>query len=147
MDIRRISDKVYHDDDRYKMEEMNKVYYRMADRVKELDPNMYDMFVEEAENIAYTYSRNDAEKYVNAMGPYGQHWSYDDVKNYVKDRGVADSDVCDYYVAMNMAYNDYRRTAEKYGTDRTDFYFDIAWDYINDEDSPDYKVARNLIFQ
>ena len=142
MDIRKVSDMVYHDDDKYKMEEMNKVYYKMADFIKERNPDVYDQFVIEAEDIAYKMTRTDAEDIVMKMKPYGQHWSYEDVKNYIAERGMDGSLTCDYYVAMNMAFNDYNRTARQYGIDRPEFYYDIAWDFLNDEDGPSHKVAK-----
>lgn len=143
MNIRKVSDKVYQNtEDRARMERMNEVYYRMADHVKKLDPNMYEMFVEEAEDIAYYMSRQDAEDIVLEMRPYGQHWSYEEVKSYVTERGVEGDKVCDYYLVMNMAYNDFNRTAKQYGLDRPEFYYDVAWDFINDQDGPRHKVAK-----
>lgn len=142
MDIRRVSDMVYHDDDRYKMEEMNKVYYRMADYIRDHHPDAYEGFVMEAEEVAYNMSRTDAENLVLAMRPFGQHWSYDEIKSFVTERGVDSNDVCDYYLVMNMMFNDYNRTAKQYAVDRPEFYYDMAWDFINDEDGPTHKVAK-----
>ena len=42
---------------------------------------------------------------------------------------------------MNMAYNDYRKTAEKFNLeDDVNFYFCIAHDFIEDPDAKEFKV-------
>lgn len=147
MELRQVSDMVYaNTEDRKRMEQMNNVYYQMADYIKQMNPAKYMEFLEEAEDIAYHYDHEDAEHAVRNMKPYGEHWTYADIKNYLADKGVEDDELCDYYVVMNMAYNDYRRTAERYGIDRPEFYYDIAYDYINDEDADMHKVAKNLIY-
>lgn len=147
MELRQVSDMVYaNTEDRKRMEQMNNVYYQMADYIKQMNPAKYMEFLEEAEDIAYHYDHEDAENAVRNMKPYGEHWTYADIKNYLADKGVEDDELCDYYVVMNMAYNDYRRTAERYGIDRPEFYYDIAYDYINDEDAGMHKVAKNLIY-
>ena len=145
MDIRTISDAVYHDDDRCKMEKMNEVYYKIADYVKSYHPDMYDEFVEMAEAVAYEMDRSKADSIVMNMRPYGQRWSYDDIRSYVRERGIEDEQVCHYYLVMNAMYNDYKRTADRYGLDRPDFYYDLAWDFINDEDGKTHKVAKYFL--
>lgn len=142
MDIRTISDAIYHNDDRCKMEKMNQVYYKLADYVKEYHPDMYLEFVDMAEAVAYELDRSKADTIVMNMRPYGQRWSYDDIKSFVGERGVGEKEACDYYLVMNMMYNDYKRTADRYGLDRADFYFDLSWDFINDEDGKTHKVAK-----
>lgn len=146
MDIKTISDIIYSNSDKERMEEMNEVYYRMADYIKEADPDKYRNFVYEAECVAFEYDKDDAEECVHKMKPYGEHWTHEDVRNYLMDKDVGEN-ICDYYVAMNMAYNDYKRTAEKYGMDKVEFYYDIAHDYIHDIDGGKYKVAKNLVYE
>lgn len=53
-----------------------------------------------------------------------------------------ENDITDYYLVMNMMINDYSRTARMYGQDNADFYFNLAYDFINDEDALPDKVAR-----
>lgn len=142
MDIRTVSDAIYHDDDRCKMEKMNEIYYKMADYIRTYNPDMYGEFVDMAEAVAYEMDKQTAEQIVTNMRPYGQRWSHNEIRNYVLERGVPEEKVCDYYLVMNMCYNDYRRTAEKYGYDRPEFYYDLACDFINDEDGKGHKVAK-----
>lgn len=140
--IRKISDPIYHENDREKMEKMNEVYYKIADYVKDTSPDKYRQYMEMAEDIAYTMDVPKAKAYVKAMMPYGQHWNYEDVKKYVMEKGIAEEQAWEYYMVMNSMYNDYKRTAEKHGTDSAEFYYDLAYDYINDVDGKKHKIAR-----
>lgn len=53
---------------------------------------------------------------------------------------------CKYYLCMNMAYNDYYKTAESVGKgEDPEFYFSIARDFINDADAKDFKVEKYFL--
>ena len=146
MNIKTISDMVYADtSNRERMEKMNEVYYEMADWIKNHDANAYETFVDKAEDVVYDIDSSKAQGIVAMMTPYGQRWNWDEIRTFVMDRGVPEYDVCKYYLVMNMCYNDYRRTAEKYGLDRPDFYYDLAWDFINDDDAKSHKIAKYLM--
>lgn len=123
-------------------EEVNEVYYEIADYLKRHDAMAYKRFLEKAEDIVYHIDQEWAEGIVMSMTPYGQRWSMGEVRSILAEHGIAECEDCKYYLAMNMAYNDYRRTAEKYGLDRPDFYYDVAYDFINDEDGKSHKVAK-----
>lgn len=140
MNIREISDKIYSNvEDRERMERMNAVYYEMADYIKEHSPTAYSRFYDMAEEVAYSVSLTDAQRIVRNMQPYGERWTYDDIADFVKARGV--DDTIDYYLVMNMMCNDYYRTANEYGVDKAEFYFSLARDFINDPDGKPHKVA------
>lgn len=140
MKLRDISDAIYEEDDRGKMEAMNSLYYEMADYIGTVNPSLYKDFCERAEGILYNISEEEAEMLVREMRPYGEHWTMDDVSNYVSSRGMEPS--CEYYLAMNMAFNDYRNTAQMMGIDTPDFYFNIANDFINDVDGKSHKIEK-----
>lgn len=143
MNIKTVSDMVYADTtNKERMEKMNEIYYAMADWVRSRDMDAYNEFLNKAEDIVFCIEPSMAQGMVAMMSPYGQRWTWDEIRTFIMDRGVPETEVCKYYLVMNMAYNDYRRTAEKYGLDRPDFYYDIAWDFINDEDAKSHKVAK-----
>ena len=98
--IRKISDPIYHENDREKMEKMNEVYYKIADYVKDTSPDKYRQYVAMAEDIAYTMDVPKAKTYVKAMMPYGQHWNYEDVKKYVMEKGIAEEQAWEYYMVL-----------------------------------------------
>ena len=141
MDIRTISDKIYSNiEDREKMNKMNAIYYEMADYIKQNSPAAYERFYKMAEDVAYSMTLEDAQGLVKAMMPYGERWTYEDISDFVKTKGEEPS--IDYYVVMNMMINDYYRTANEYGTDRPEFYFSLARDYLNDPDGKPHKLVE-----
>lgn len=145
MNIRTVSDIAYSDaNNRERMERMNAVYYSMADYIKEHNHEAYEDFVKEAEKVVYEISLPDAMRIVAQMTPMGERWSYDTIRQYVADRGL-EPQALHYYLVMNMCYNDYHRTAERYGLDRADFYYDLAYDFINDEDACSFKVEKYFL--
>lgn len=146
MDIKKISDEIYSGKDKNKKEEMDVVYYDMADYIKKHDESAYRMFLERAEDICYSISLDEAKVIVNKMEPYGEKWSYDNIAEYLKGRGT-DAKTKWFYLVMNMAYNDYHRTAQEHNVDSPDFYFDIAYDFINDPDGGKYKVQKYFAYK
>lgn len=42
--------------------------------------------------------------------------------------------------------NDYSRTAKIIGQDDADFYFNLAYDFINDEDAKPDKIAKYFMY-
>lgn len=142
MDIRAISDIVYANiDDRERMEKMNALYYEIADFVKDHDMQAYKKFYEEAEAIVYDLNEEQAQQVVRYMKPYGEHWSQEAIKNFVTDKGEG-AMAREYYMVMNMVYNDYNRTASMYGHDDAEFYYNLAYDFIHDLDAPARKVDK-----
>lgn len=139
MDLRKISDSIYEaQDDR--MYKMNDIYYEMADYIKEVNPSMYNQFVEEAEDILYCMDDEDAQMIVRNMMPFGERWTMSDIYNFV--RGQGEEPCIDWYMVMNMMYNDYRPTAQKYGADTPEFYFSLSKDFIHDPDAKPHKVEK-----
>lgn len=141
MDFKKISDKIYENtEDRNRMEAMNELYYEMADMFKKQMPSVYDEFTEKAASILYEITPDEAHDLVRNMKPSGEKWTESEVYTFVEAKGVEPS--IDYYLAMNMAFNDYRNTAVQFGIDNADFYYSIAHDFINDEDGKKHKVEK-----
>lgn len=139
MNIKDISDKIYaNTEDRERMEAMNDIYYEMADYIKSYNPGMYNEYYERACNILYDITEDEAKVIVRNMKPYGEHWNYDTVCSYVESMGEKPS--VDYYLAMNMAYNDYHNAAMQFNMDTPEFYYAIARDFINDPDQKKHKI-------
>lgn len=141
MDFKSISDKIYeHTEDRDRMERMNELYYEMAELIKDRLPDEYKGFAERAEDVLYSMSADEAEEIVRRMRPSGEHWSIDDVYSILDDNEMP-QDV-DYYIVMNMMYNDYGRTFKTYGVDTVEFYLEMSRDFIEDEDGVNHKVEK-----
>lgn len=109
--------------------------------------DMSDMRTQQAvadkmQQVAYKITLPEAENCVKAMRPAGQNWSYKQVKEYLATKGITDR-LTDYYLVMNMVYNDYQRTAQTFGLQSdVEFYFSLARDFIEDVDAKPFKIER-----
>lgn len=90
------------------------------------------------------FTRDDAEEWTrrmkNADGSRGEHWSYEQTEQVLKQHGF-DCNPTAFYAAMNMAYSDYYNTAKEFGLNNADFYANIAHDFLDDEDAVPNKIA------
>ena len=114
----------------------------MLDTLERNNPKMYMEFVEKLENIAYSIPNVESERIVKNMSPNGQHWGYNEIEKLCNSKGITER-INEYYLVMNMAYNDYYNTAHKYGLQNdVEFYWSLACDFIDDPDATPHKVAK-----
>ena len=128
-----------------KFEEMVEFKVALDEMMHKLDkyyPEVYKEFVTKLEEIAFEIPLDRAQKIVRSMKPFGEHWSFETVKKFVEDKGVYNKCI-QYYLVMNMVYNDYYDVATNFGhqTD-VEFYYELAHAFINDEDGKKVKVER-----
>lgn len=91
------------------------------------------------------FSRHMAEEWMasikNEDGTIGPHWTMEQVKNLMQQRGI-NADPVKIWTAMNAEYSDMAMTARKYGMDRPEFYLDAAMArWLNDKDAVEDKLA------
>lgn len=86
-------------------------------------------------------TREKAEKWVKSMHgddpkSRGEMWTYDDAKMLAEERGLPTEgqDMIDFYVALNMVYNDYCKVAKEHGVDTEGYYADLAHAWLYDRD-------------
>ena len=112
------------------------------EKLKAYDPSYYSCVMEKLGEVAYKIAPEKAKEIVREMRTYGEKWSFDAVKDFVRNKGISDK-LCEWYMTMNMAYNDYHNTASMAGmAEDSEFYYSIARDFIQDEDGKKYKVAK-----
>lgn len=92
--------------------------------------------------VALHIDHKEAREIVTRMNPSGEHWTMEQIEKAIAERGVHHDKLIYYYLVMNMAYNDYKHTAEMFGLDTVDFYFCIAHDFIEDPDAKEFKVEK-----
>ncbi len=110
--------------------------------LEKADPESYEAIMHKMEGIAYSVSQAEAESIVRAMKPSGEKWPLRDIHDVMRAHGVS-GNATEWYLVMNMAWNDYKDTGDKYGAGNDpDFYFCIAKDFITDPDAKPYKVAK-----
>ena len=106
---------------------------------------LFETSVNKLEKIAYDIPFDKAMDIVYDMKPFGEHWSYDDIKVYLENKDIH-SDYKTYYLVMNMVYNDYYDVAVNYGIqDDENFFFELAYSFINDIDGKAFKVERYFL--
>lgn len=108
-------------------------------------PELYEDFMMEVEKLAYRIPREEAERIVRNMRPKGQHWSYQQIMDYVQEKGIKNNFV-NWYLVMNMVYNDYCDTARAYGLQNDpEFFFCLSKDFIEDPDAKPMKIEKYFL--
>ena len=73
----------------------------------------------------------------NEDGTKGPHWSMDQAKQVMQQRGIQ-ADPAVFWAILNMMYSDYCKVFKKHGVgDRVDFYADMVAAWMNDKDGPE----------
>lgn len=117
----------------------------MLNKLARKDPMMFDEYIDKLERLAYRIPKDEAERIVRAMRPKGQYWSYAQVMDLVKSKGVT-SDWVNWYLVMNMVYNDFCATAKHFGLQNdVEFFYHLAKDFIEDPDAKPMKVEKYFL--
>lgn len=117
----------------------------MLNKLARKDPMMFDEYIDKLEHLAYRIPKDEAERIVRAMRPKGQYWSYTQVMDLVKSKGVT-SDWVNWYLVMNMVYNDFCATAKHFGLQNdVEFFYYLAKDFIEDPDAKPMKVEKYFL--
>ena len=94
-------------------------------------------------------TREQAEKWVRSMRgddpkARGEMWTYEDAKKLAEERGLPTEgqNMVDFYVTLNMVYNDYGAVAKEHGVDTEEYFADLAqaWLYDRDGKPPTEKL-------
>ena len=117
----------------------------MLNKLSRKDPMMFDEYIDKLERLAYRIPKDEAERIVRAMRPKGQYWSYTQVMDLVRSKGVT-SDWVNWYLVMNMVYNDFCATAKHFGLQNdVEFFYHLAKDFIEDPDAKPMKVEKYFL--
>lgn len=77
----------------------------------------------------------------NEDGTKGPHWSMDQVKQVMSQKGVK-MDPMEFWVILNAMYSDYCGVLKKHNVNNMDFYVDLAKAWLGDKDAKEGKAAR-----
>ena len=108
------------------------------DTMKENNPDFY----EHLESLLYesvygkVISEEMAEKWVSMMSPYHLHWTMEQTSSVMKQY-MPNGKPIDWFVVLNMMYNDYR---DVLGTDEVDIYAKLAKGWLMDSDAKEDKL-------
>lgn len=125
-------------------EAMNHLTHKVdwfTEKVRENDPELVDHFLMKVDLLLNPhFTRESAEYAVSRMknkdGTTGEHWTYDDTTNVLRDSNLP-FDEADWYFTLNMIYSDYYKSDKS-----TKHYVEMAEDFLNDMDAPEGKAKK-----
>lgn len=89
-------------------------------------------------------TKEKAEQWMRHMrnedGTVGGHWSMEDAKNVMEQRGFQ-CDPYEFAAVLNAVYSDYSKVLKKYGAESLDLYADLAHAWLMDSDAKPNKAA------
>lgn len=77
----------------------------------------------------------------NSDGTNGEHWTLQQTTTVLNQKGYP-FDPVDFYVTMNMMYNDYVKVARRFNINNADFYASMSEAFLNDPDAVSDKLAK-----
>lgn len=123
-------------------EEITEINNQAYEVIRKYSPSEYQNLKKSLECLLYQIDLPEAERIVRNMRPKGQMWTLEQIKRYLAEKGITDN-LINWYLVMNMCYNDYYNTAKMYGLqNEVEFYFNLAKDFIEDIDAEPHKVAK-----
>lgn len=89
-------------------------------------------------------SKEMAEEWARSMknedGTKGPHWTMDQVKQVMAQKGIK-YDLAEFYAIMNAMYSDYCAVFKKHGCNNIDLYIDLTAAWLNDQDAVPNKAS------
>lgn len=76
----------------------------------------------------------------NEDGTKGPHWTMDQVKQVMAQKGIK-YDPAEFYAIMNAMYSDYCAVFKKHGCNNIDLYIDLTAAWLNDQDAVPNKAS------
>lgn len=124
------------------IEALTDVAGMLLDSIKETEPDFY----KHSEKLLYEslygkkLTAELAEKLIHEMRPHGMKWTREQTNEVMRMHGLS-LDSVDFWIVMNMAYNDYH---EMFDED-VDKYAEFSRLFIEDIDAPKCKVYKTFI--
>ena len=134
-------DKIIESNDNAKMHELKDVLVCLIDSVKVYDYHQYLEYEYKIHCIVYGkhLGKDLAEHWVSCMenkdGTKGEHWTYDQVSQLMREKSIK-CDPYDFYAVLNMMYSDYYNSKFDISV-----YVELAKDWIHDMDIDD-KILK-----
>lgn len=126
-------------------EEALEVVEEIMHIIRKKYPEHYKTYEDKLKQIYAHHSKmseEEAKEYVshfkNKDGSTGEHWTLEQVKNYMKGKPELEHlDPACFYAAINMMYSDYYKPTRSVET-----YAALAKDFLDDKDAPADKLKR-----
>ncbi len=92
--------------------------------------------------MLYYIDEDEAIEIVKHMKPFGEVYTIESVEDTLTKSGINYDDIIEYYLCMNMFYNDCKTYPESKRLDINEFCLEMSKLFINDSDAPKYKVEK-----
>lgn len=92
--------------------------------------------------MLYYIDEDEAHEIVKNMKPFGEVYTMETVENTLSKANINYDDIIEYYLCMNMFYNDYKVYPETKRLDINEYCLEMSKLFINDIDAPKYKVEK-----
>lgn len=113
-------------------------------------PELVEKYKAEMDDYIYCISEDEAKELVHKMSPFGEKFTYDMIEQFLESKSIEldDEDIIEYYLVMNMFYNDYKNIFDKYSNlNQKDIYYDFSKAFIEDIDAPKHKVEKYFMMK
>ena len=134
-------DKIVEKGSKEDMEELSAILIKVVDN---LDDDKKEKVKKKLYEMAYgkVLTKDMAEEVVHNMKPYGEFWDIDTTTEVKKQHGIDNIKDIDFYVVMNMIYNDNKDTIDRFIQDdnKLEAYISLAKDFILDVDGKKDKL-------
>lgn len=130
--------KIIDSKDMEKCRQLGDLFIGAIDFIKQVDTDEYEDLECDLYEISEGRILNEekATYIINEMKPYGMHWTLEQTESVRKDNGFSTIRPVDFWIVMNMAYNDYHNLFEE----NLDQYAKYSKLFILDEDAEDDKI-------
>lgn len=123
-------------------EDLENILYNILLELRKHHMDLFDKYSDMLDDILYGIDEEEAVDIVHSFEPNGETFSMEKIKELLHRSGISEDACIDYYLTMNMFYNDYKSYAESKRLDLQEFCMEMSKLFINDIDAPKYKVAR-----
>lgn len=128
---------------RVEREDLEDIVCDMLYDLKDKDTHLYDKFKTILDDIVYDIDEDEAVDIVHSFKPSGEAFSIEKVEEILHKMGkTSEHCLIEYYLTMNMMYNDYKVYAENKRLDIQDFCIEMSKLFIEDIDAPKHKVSK-----
>lgn len=138
--IKDYIDKIVKNGNQEDMEYLSDILEELMYKLKKYDSDCFHHYKMKLYVMANGEVLNEelAKDIVHDMRPDGEHWNMNQTTQVKNQYGITDISDVDFYIVMNMAYNDYKSL---FGED-VNLYVKYTKAFIHDEDAKTNKVFK-----
>lgn len=123
-------------------EDLENILYDILEDLENSDGHLAEKYEDMIEDILYCINEPEAVDIVHSFKPNGEAFSLDRIREILVKMHVSEEECIDYYLCMNMFYNDFKMYAENRRLDIQEFCFEMSKLFIHDSDAPKHKVSK-----